>query len=101
VKAATTFSRLGSTPWHNPHRTVCTTGNICKICLSAANRDQYNSKGITRLGLGLETRLQTLVSESTSVVSNSNCSLGQMRSYIGTRGPHYDANATIAAVGPY
>jgi len=29
-------------------------------------------------------------------VLNSNCFVGHMRTYKATRGPHYDANATIA-----
>jgi len=31
-----------------------------------------------------------------SGVSNSNCSEGQMKTYKVTRGPHYDADATLA-----
>jgi len=30
-------------------------------------------------------------------VSNSNCSMGKMRTYKVTRGAHYDADETIAA----
>jgi len=34
-------------------------------------------------------------------VSNSICSVGQMRTYKVTRGPHYDTNATMALPQPY
>jgi len=34
-------------------------------------------------------------------VSNSSCSEGQIRSYKVTRGPHYDADATMAVPQPY
>jgi len=36
------------------------------------------------------------ISSSKTGVSNSNCSVGHMRTYKVTRGPHYDADATIA-----
>jgi len=36
-----------------------------------------------------------------SGVSNSNCSVGQIRTYKVTRGPHYDADATMAVPQPY
>ena len=38
---------------------------------------------------------------STSGVSNTNCSDGQMRTYEATGGPHYDADAIMAVPEPY
>jgi len=36
-----------------------------------------------------------------SGVSHSNCSVGQIRTYKVTRGPHYDADAIMAVPQPY
>jgi len=38
---------------------------------------------------------------STSGVSNTNCSEGQIRTYKAAGGPHYDAGATMAVPEPY
>jgi len=38
---------------------------------------------------------------SISGIANSNCSEGQMRTYEVTRGPHYDADATVAVLKSY
>jgi len=37
---------------------------------------------------------------STAGVSNSNCAEGQMKTYKVTRGPHYDADSTMALLEP-
>jgi len=42
-----------------------------------------------------------LLQRSTTGVSNSSCSEGQMWTYKETQGPHYDADATVAVPEPY
>jgi len=44
----------------------------------------------------LNTDMRKFADSSKAGVSNSNCSVGHMRTYKVTRGPHYDVCATIA-----